>query len=98
MEGTKGNISERIVDVKEGIDELEKQKREQSRPGRIVNAYLSIIEGESDVGRKRELLRTLLTIASTEGIKEGDVIEIIRFQSSDPILSVLMDEVVGNEE
>ena len=44
-----------------------------------------------------QLLRTLLTIASTEGIKERDVIGVIRFQSSDPILFVLMDEVVGNE-
>ena len=98
MERTKGNFSERIANVKKGIDELEKQKREQSRPGPLVNGYLSIIEGESDVGQKRELLRTLLTIASTEGISERDVIEVIKFQSKDPILSVLVDEVVGNEE
>lgn len=98
MERTKGNFSERIADVKKGIDELEKQKREQSRPGRIVNEYLSTIELEFDVGRKRELLSTLLTIAGTEGIEERDVIDVIRFQSNDPILSVLMDEVVGNEK
>lgn len=98
MEKPKDDISERIANVKKGIDELEKQKREQSRPGVIVGSYLSIIEGKSDVGQKRELLRTLLTITSTEGISERNVIDVIRSQSKDPILSVLMDEVVGSEQ
>lgn len=98
MERTRGNISERIADVKKGIDELEKQKREQLRPGCIVNADLSIIEGESDVGQKRELLGALFAIVRTKGIKERDVVEIIKFQSRDLALLTLVDEVVGNEE
>ena len=80
--------------MEDRINKLREQSRERSRPGLLVESYLSIIEGESDVGEKRELLRTLLTIASTEGISSSDVIKIIRFQSKDPILSVLMDEVV----
>jgi len=98
MEKPKGDISERIADVKKGIDELEEQMCERAKPKLIVGTYLPIIEGESDVGEKRELLRTLLTIANTERIRERDVIDVIRSQSNDPILSVLMDEIVRSEE